>query len=112
MTAQKWARAKLEVKPGKQPPRFNWGLVVRSISLVCVGAMEGHSMNRTRIFEVPFLTNTEEVLQGEELIMEISEKRKEPKVSKRSWRDAMRDDEIVQKKQASKGVKSGDTLGF
>jgi hypothetical protein len=100
MTAQQLARAKLEVQPGKLPPRFNCELVMRSISLVCVGAMEGHSLNRTRIFEVPFLTNIEEVMQGEELILEIFEQRKDPpKASKRSWRDAMRDEEKAKKKQ-------------
>jgi hypothetical protein len=95
MTAQQLARAKLEVQPGKLIPRFNCELVIRSISLVCVGAMEGHSLNRTRIFEVPFLTNSEEVMQGEELILEILEQRKEfPKASKRrSWRDALKEEE-------------------
>jgi hypothetical protein len=95
LTAQQLARAKLEVQPGRSIPRFNCELVIRSISSVCVGAMDGHSLNRTRIFEVPFLTNSEEVMQGEELILEILEQRKElPKASKRrSWRDALKEEE-------------------
>ena len=77
--------------------------------------MERHSLNRTRIFEVPFLTNSEEVMKGEELILEISEKRTDPKAKRgteRTWREAMRDEERAKKQKASQEVKSGNALGF
>ena len=115
MTAQQLARAKVEVATGKPAPRFNCELVMRSISLVCVGAMERHSLNRTRIFEVPFLTNSEEVMEGEELILEVSEKRTDPKTTKRSWRDAMRDqnrEEEKNKRKASLQKNRGEQLEF
>ena len=115
MTAQQLARAKVEVATGKPAPRFNCELVMRSISLVCVGAMERHSLNRTRIFEVPFLTNSEEVMEGEELILEVSEKRTDPKTTKRSWRDAMKDqdrEEEKNKRKASLQKNRGEQLEF
>jgi hypothetical protein len=117
MTAQQMARAKVEVAAGKPPPRFNCEIVVRSLSLVCVGAMEGHSLNRTRIFEVPFLTNSEEVMEGEELILEIMPPNttKASKV-KRSWRDADRDqtreEDRRKRKKASEEAKKVDKLEF
>ena len=110
MTAQQMARAKVEVAAGKPPPRFNCELVVRSISLVCVGAMEGHSLNRTRIFEVPFLTNIQEMMQGEELILEVTGRRADPKVTKRTWREALRDEQKKQKKTTFQEGRKGEIL--
>ena len=85
---------------------------MRSVSSVCVGAWEGYSLNRTRIFEVPFLTNNEEVVQGEELILEITEKRKEIKQNKRTWREAQKENETVEKRQKLENSKQGNGLEF
>ena len=52
-------------------PRFNCTLEVRSLSCVCVSSVQGLAMNRARILEVPFLTNTEQLEQGEELILDV-----------------------------------------
>ena len=74
--------------------------------------MEHQTYSRARIFEVPFLTNCEELQQGEELILEISEKQKNTTPAKRSWRDAMREEEKENKKQALQEGKKEKLEGF
>jgi hypothetical protein len=59
---------------------------------------------------VPFLTNSLPLEEGEELILEVAEKmRKEATPAKRSWLDAMKDDEkktsIKNKQAQSDGVR-------
>ncbi len=73
-------------------PRFNCVLEMRTLSCVCVCNTEGKVQNRPRIVEVLFLTNSLKLVTGEELVLEVTEKRKKPE-AKRSWRDAMRDEE-------------------
>ena len=76
MTAAQLARARLDVKPTKMLPRFNCELVMRSVSLVAVCSIEEQQVSRTRIFQLPFLTNFEEIREDEELILEIAEVKK------------------------------------
>ena len=114
MTAKQLARAKLDVKPGKMAPRFNCELTLHTMSLVCVSSMKGPALNRTRIFQLPFMTNCKEILKDEELIFEIAEAKKTKPAGKdkRSWRDVMRDEDKEVKKQEAKSAKSAKVQEF
>ena len=58
--------------------------------------------SRARMFDVPFLTNFDEVKKGEELLLEMSEKQKKKAVEKkRTWRDADHEDEKNAQKEAA-----------
>ena len=69
--------------------------------------MKGPVLNRTRIFQLPYMTNSKEILKDEELIFEIAEAKKTKPAGKdkRSWRDAMRDEDKEVKKQEAKSAK-------
>jgi hypothetical protein len=60
----------------------------------------GGSVTTTRMCQVPFLTNTIELEEGEELFLEVLDKstvKKEPQ--KRTWRNAFIDQEKQQKQK-------------
>ena len=107
LTAKQLGKERLEPQGGKLVPRFNCKTTTRSLSNVCVSAIEGYAQNRSRIFDVPFLTNFEQLQAGEELIMEIIEKRKEASSTKRSWRDIVREED----REKEEGIESHETSG-
>ena len=65
---------------------------MQSISSVCIATVGDEAPSRTRIVEVPFLTNTVPLKKDEELILEVEAKTKK-KATKISWRQAMKDDD-------------------
>ena len=81
-----------EIALGQKQLRFNCRMEVQNLSCVSIGVVKSQSLNTTRLFEIPFMTNAENLEKGEELIMEVSEKKKETK-GKRTWRDAWKDQE-------------------
>ena len=91
-----------KVKPDQLRRRFNCELELKSQSVVClsVGSTSNTNCNRTRLIEVPFMTNSVPLEEGEELILRIEEK-KQPTPKKRSWRDEVKDAERQSKKQKS-----------
>ena len=93
MTAQQLARAKADVKPGRLSPRFNCEIVMHHLTTCVITATELQTYSRARIFEVPFLTNSEELEEGEELILEIAERIPKQTPTKRSWKDVLRQEE-------------------
>ena len=79
---------------GKPRPRFNCQLETQSLSLVNLGVVRSKALNRTRMLDVPFLTNNVALLENEELILEVQAmKKKEEKPKKRTWRDEVKDTE-------------------
>ena len=101
MTAQQLAKAALQTEPGETKPRFNCEVVVRQMTSCIVSTIEGNVYSRARMFDVPFLTNRDEVKKGEELLLEISEKQKtKGGEKKRTWRDADNEDEKNAQKAA------------
>ena len=74
-------------------PRFNCQLDTQAVSCVTVGIVKSVSVNTTRTFEVPFLTNCIAVEEGEELIMEVQEKIADKPAGKRTWKHAFLDEE-------------------
>lgn len=75
--------------PEKNPPRFNCCLERQTVSSCVVGvASNGAGVNTTRLWEIPFLTNSVQLDEGEELIMEAIEKAA-PKTKAPSWKDSL-----------------------
>jgi hypothetical protein len=93
MTEKQLARARYQVREGKMPPRFSCELKNFSLSSVNLAILGDTTLNRTKLLEVPFLTNSLPLEDCEELILEVVEKTKEAQPVKRSWRDAVKDDE-------------------
>ena len=60
--------------------------------------MKAESVNTTRVYELPLLTNSVELEEGEELILEIEDKPAEKKAQKRTWRDAYKEEEAAKAK--------------
>ena len=75
MTASQLTQAKLQTPSGQLVPRFNCELKVVPLSAVNIAAVGGKVLNRTRLHDVPFLTNNVSLARGEELILEVPEKR-------------------------------------
>ena len=93
----------LNVEHGKVPPRFNCELLPRVISNVCIAAVGKEPINRSRMIETPFLTNSIQLERGEELVLEIAEKiKKQSQPRDRSWRDVMKEGETRSKKDINK----------
>ena len=105
MTAKQLTHAQLAHKAATGwSPRFNCTLEMQTLSAVCLAVVGGQALNRTRIIEVPFLTNNVPVEEGEELILEIGEKEKKT-APKRSWQSAMKDEEMAAAKAAKNAKK-------
>ena len=81
-----------EVALEQKQLRFNCRMEVQNVSCVSIGVVRSQSLNTTRMYEIPFLTNAVDLDEGEELIMEVSEKKKENR-GKRTWKDAWKDEE-------------------
>ena len=89
---------------GQLAPRFNCEIKVVQISNVNIASMRDKVMNRTRIFDVPFLTNSVSLTEGEELIMEIQKKRETAVTAKRATSiGLMKQQESQQKRQKKEG---------
>ena len=99
MTQKQLAQAITQAKEGARRLRFNCRLEAVSMSCVNVGVVKSQSVSTTRVCNVPFLTNSLEVDEGEELILEVREKTQVERATKRTWRDAVK--EANQKKEAT-----------
>ena len=75
--------------------RFNCKLEPHVMSCVTVGVVQGNeSVNTTRCADVLFLTNTVDVGEGEELVLEVQEKTPVKSAPiKRTWVHAFKDEE-------------------
>ena len=96
-----------EIALGQKQLRFNCRMEVQNLSCVSIGVVKSQSLNTTRLFEIPFMTNAENLEKGEELIMEVSEKKTEDR-GKRTWKDAWKDEE-KEKEKAKKPKVTGET---
>ena len=112
MTQRQLCRETAEAKEGDRRLRFNCRLEVVSMSCVSVGVVKSQSVNTTRVCNVPFLTNSIEVDEGEELILEVREGTQAAEKRARTWKDAVKEadrsesSQKCQKLMAGKKVKS------
>jgi hypothetical protein len=91
MTAKQLTRERSQVRLGQLPPRFNCELQNFSLSSVGLAIIGEDTLGRTGLLRVGDVLPLEDC---EELILEVVEKTKEaPRHVKRSWRDAVKDDE-------------------
>ena len=85
---------------GTMRPRFNCETEAITLSCVTIGVVRSETVNTTRVFEVPFLTNTVDLEEGEELILEVGKKSRVKEQQKRTWKQAFKAEE-----QKEKGAK-------
>jgi len=83
--AREAATASCDLVSHRVPPRFNCKLHNELMSMVIVGVVNEITVNSTRTCEVPFLTNSLPLEEGEELFLEIYDRCKNPQ--KRTWKD-------------------------
>ena len=96
MTQKQLATQAALTAPGKVRPRFNCMIDVQTMTCVTVGVVRSQPLNTSRMCDVPFLINSLEVAEGEELILEVGEKKAKIDV-KRTWKHAFQDEERVNK---------------
>jgi hypothetical protein len=96
------------------PLRFNCVLELFVNSAVSVGVLRGQSLNSTRTVQVPILTNNVKLEEGEELVLEISDKPLIParNTTKRRWVSAFKESENdIKSKKREAIVKSLTATG-
>ena len=108
MTEQQLNLLKLQAPKNKPAPRFNCELVVKTLSVVAICSVDGQCYNRTRIMEAPFLTNSIDLMEEEELFLEVEPPAKKTSTKKRTWRDAEKDEEKQQQKRAREAQREAD----
>ena len=98
---------------GQMRSRFNCELVVNKMSVVSCVNTGAVARSLFRLIDIPFLTNNEDLEEGEELILKIEEPEKKKDEKKRTWRDQQREDDNKAKvaKQAKQGVKKQAPAG-
>ena len=103
-TAQQLERenlAKLGTSAPEADPQsrlsFNCGFVKVSHTCVDIAVLGDTPLGRSRILEIPWLTNTRALRAGEELCLEIPEIVKEKSGQKRGWRAVLRNEELSKK---------------
>ena len=78
---------------------FNCDVVYRTVTCVCISSPGDKTVNRTRVMIVPFSSNSRALVAGEELVLEIAERRKKNSTpQKRSWREVVKEDDKTKKK--------------
>ena len=82
---------------GEPKARFNTHLVEEEFAVVTVGTAGKNSIGVTVMINVPFITNSEDITKGDELLVEIEAKPEGVK-RKQSWKD----DAVADVKQKAK----------
>ena len=83
-------RAKADARKQDKPiPRFNMTTINKTVAIVTNSVVKGTMISVPRQIDVPFMTNSVDITQGEELIIEIPEKKDDSKNKKRqrTWRE-------------------------
>ena len=73
-----------------------------TLSVVCIASISKKINNSTRFIEIPILTNSIDLEEGEELLLETTAKIKKQTIAKRSWRDAGKAEEQEKKRRRVK----------
>jgi hypothetical protein len=96
--AREAATASCDLVSNRVLPRFNCKLQIQVLSMVIVGVVVDVTVNSTRTCEVPFLTNSLQLEEGEELFLEVydTEKSHKKDPAKRTWKDELK---VLGKKQ-------------
>ena len=96
-------------KRDKPIPRFNMTTIKKTVAIVTNSVVKGTMISVPRQIDVPFMTNSVDIPQGEELIIEIPEPKKDDSKNKRqrTWREEQSAADATQAR-AKKMKKSGE----
>ena len=111
-TAQQLAKLNAGAGPDDLKLQFNCKLITQQIFDVVTCTLDKQCITRTRIVEVPFLTNCLEIRKGEELILEIDEPQKKTAVKTRTWQDEAKDADRKLAKEEQNNAKKRKTLAL
>ena len=78
-------------------PEFNCQIVTKVHQIVSIASAGGQSLTSTRSISVPFMTNSKDVVQGEELICELVVRPKLKKAPKIVWQDVAKEEQKQKK---------------
>ena len=92
IASQKCVGADGVLKVQKLRPRFNCRMELQQVSCCTVGVVKSQSVATTRVYQVPFLINSLDLEEDEQLILEVDEKR-DKEAKKRGWKEAFKEDE-------------------
>ena len=81
----------------KNVPEFNCEIVTVHHPSASIAKVGDQSVSSTRFVGVPFMTNSKDVLQGEELICELVVRPKHKKAPKRVWQDVAKEEQKQKK---------------
>ena len=72
---------------------FNVTLATEEISHVTCGRFKSKSWSITHVVSIPILTNLERIKKGTELVLQVEAAEKKSTSKKRTWKDALAQDE-------------------
>ena len=74
-------------------PQFNCEIVTKVHPAMCIASLGEKAVSSTRFVSVPFMTNSKDVVQGEELICELVVRPKPKKALKIVWQDVAKEED-------------------
>ena len=99
MTVAQLKHEQVNKDDGTPMIRFNCEFVYRTVTCVCISSCGDKTVNRTRLMTVPFLSNSRDLDAGEELVLELAERKKKISTpTKRSWREVVKEAGTTNKK--------------
>ena len=96
------ALKKMQQEPSYPPKRYNCSFESVQFTVCAVGVFRGDSAANTTYVTVPILTNTKDLLEGEELIIENAVKKPEVKRKESTWKTDAADQDRKKAKAAPK----------
>ena len=111
MTDEQLSKANA-AKPMTQPKlRFNCNLVDKSFSAVCAGILQTKAIASTRMVEVQCLTNSVDLVDGEELALRVCTPVPKQKAgAKRTWMDASKDKRKEEEREEAKRARQAKAV--
>ena len=93
---------KMQQEPSHPPKRYNCSFESVQFTVCAVGVFRGDSAANTTYVTVPILTNTKDLLEEEELIIETAVKKPEVKRKESTWKTDAADQDRKRAKAAPK----------
>ena len=93
---------KMQQEPSHPPKRYNCSFESVQFTVCAVGVFRGDSAANTTYVTVPILTNTKDLLEEEELIIETAVKKPEAKRKESTWKTDAADQDRKRAKAAPK----------
>ena len=113
LNKEQWEIVTRGQRPGAKfepVPEFTCELVEHVPSISTVMTINEVLYNQTKFVKVPRLTNTRDLLEGEEFILKMEPTVKEKKTKERTWNDVSKDLERTKKKTKDMPGKGDDAF--